>query len=438
MTTIMAVRLAFSCVLAAGATALAATAKAGGFAVDAQSAQFEGSAFAGNAAGAGLSSAFWNSAAMAEAGWGVTSESHYVLFLPDAPVTALPGTAVPPGTSLTTDVDRIAVTGASYAAHRLNAQTVLGIAINSPFGLGTEADDPNWAGQYHGRSAKALTVNVNPVLAFNVAPGLAVGVGAQIQYADLKFRAAPSGLPANHPSAGLNVDDIGFGATAGVLWQPQPGTSIGLGYRSPIKHTLRGDSFVVGDSVVGLPFAPFKVAGDVTLPELVTLSIRRAVSPRVRLLGTLEWTNWSRLTRVDFTATSPGGIGGVSFQPGDLASRFAFNWHDGWVFALGGEYDWSPNTTVRAGVSYQISPIRKAEERFTLIPDSDLVVVGVGATYKYSDTLSFDMSYNHVFFRDAPINRALTDALAPIPLVAIAEPSLDIIGVSMKIKWGGP
>jgi long-chain fatty acid transport protein len=420
------------------ATTASTAASAGGFAVAAQSAQFQGSAFAGTAAGAGLSSAFWNSAAIAEAGWGVTSESHYVLFLPDAPVTALPGSVVPPGTSLTTDVDRVAIAGAGYGAYRLNAQTVLGIAINSPFGLGTEADDPNWAGQYHGRSSKAVTVNVNPVLAFNVAPGLAVGIGAQTQYADLKFRTAPSGLPPNHPSAGLNVDDIGFGATAGVLWQPQPGTSIGLGYRSAIRHTLRGDSFIVGNSVVGLPFAPFKVEADVVLPEQVTLSMRQAVSPGVRVLGTVEWTNWSRLATVDFVATSPGGIGGVSFQPGDLVSRFAFNWHDGWVFALGGEYDWSASTTLRAGVSYQISPIRKAEERFTLIPDSDLVVGGVGATYKYNETLSFDISYNHVFFKDAPINRALTDALAPIPLVAVAEPSLDIIGVSMKIKWGGP
>jgi long-chain fatty acid transport protein len=406
--------------------------------VSAQSAQFQGSAFAGTAAGAGLSSGFWNPAAMAEADWGITSESHFVLFMPDARVTALPGTAVPTGTDLTTDIDRVAAVGASYGAYRLNAQMVLGIAINSPFGLGTEADDANWAGQYHGRSSKALTVNVNPMLAFNVAPGLAVGIGAQVQYADLKFRTNTAGLMPNHPSSGINADDIGFGATAGVLWQPVQGTSVGLGYRSAIWHTLRGDSFVVGNSVVGLPFAPLKVEADVVLPEQVTLSTRQAVSPGVRVLGTVEWTNWSRLATVDFVATSPGGIGGVSFQPGDLASRFTFNWHDGWVFALGSEYDWSASTTLRAGVSYQISPIRKAEERFTLIPDSDLVVVGVGATYKYSDTLSFDVSYMHVFFEAAPINRAQTNTLASLPLVAVAESSLDAIAVSMKLKWGGP
>ena len=53
------------------------TAQAGGFAIREQSAQFQGSSFAGNAAGGGLSSMYWNPAALGQAGAGFSSESHY-------------------------------------------------------------------------------------------------------------------------------------------------------------------------------------------------------------------------------------------------------------------------------------------------------------------------------------------------------------------------
>ena len=52
-------------------------AEAGGFAIREQSAQFQGSSFAGSAAGGGLSSMYWNPAALGQADWGLISESHF-------------------------------------------------------------------------------------------------------------------------------------------------------------------------------------------------------------------------------------------------------------------------------------------------------------------------------------------------------------------------
>jgi long-chain fatty acid transport protein len=319
---------------------------------------------------------------------------------------------------------------------------VLGLSINAPFGLSTEADE-NWGGQYHGRSGKIFTVNVNPMLSYNLAPNLSVGIGVQIQYGQIVFKANP-GLAPNHPNAGFDVDDIGFGATAGLLWRPAPGTTIGLGFRSAIEHDFEGDFFVAGGQVtVGpatLPFANFGLEGNVMLPEMVTLSLRQELSATTRLLASVEWTNWSRLGVVRFDATSAGGappVPQLTFAPGDTVSTFEFNWHDGWFFALGGEYDWSPSLTLRAGVAYEISPIQNADERFSLITDSDRIWVSAGLSYQWSDRVGVDLAYSHIFFDDASIDRATTTGGASLALVADVEQSADIISAGLRIRWGG-
>jgi len=432
--------------------ASAGAAEAGGLAVREQSAIFQGLSFAGDAAGGALSSSFWNPAAISEAGWGLQSESALSAILGSSEVTPRAGTTFPsPGGPVgappsflneAEDIGRPALVAASYYAYRLSPDLVLGLAINAPFGLSTEADE-NWGGQYHGRSGKIFTINVNPMLSYNLAPNLSVGVGVQIQYGQIVFKGNPNLAP-GHPNAGFDVDDIGFGATAGLLWKPAPGTTIGLGFRSAIEHDFEGDFFVVGGQLnlpvfpFALPFTDVGLEGSVMLPEMVTLSLRQALSPSTRLLASVEWTNWSRLGTVTFNATSTGGAPPLRpIAPGDAVSTFEFNWHDGWFFALGGEYDYSPSLTLRAGVAYEISPIHNANERFSLITDSDRIWLSAGLSYRLSERLAVDLAYSHIFFEDASIDRATNTSGAPLALVADVEQSADIISAGLRIKWGG-
>ena len=170
----------------------AGTASAGGFAVREQSTVFLGSAFAGAAAGGSLGSMFWNSAATAQFP-GLNSESSYTLILPNADVTVTrlgapapgAGLTLPPGTPNTTsgDIGIDAVVGASYGAYQLSPDAWVGIAINSPFGLGTKPENFNYLGSFLGTTTKLITINANPTFAYKVAPGLTVGAGVQIEWA---------------------------------------------------------------------------------------------------------------------------------------------------------------------------------------------------------------------------------------------------------------
>ncbi|HET7852402.1 MAG TPA: outer membrane protein transport protein [Methyloceanibacter sp.] len=410
---------------------------AGGFEVQ-QSAYFQGMSFAGAAAGGpSLASISWNPAASAFAAWGLSTESSYAGVFPEANLTVLnPEVQPPPPGTDKVDVGRNSLVGASYNTLRASDRTVLALTITAPFGLVTKPDDVNWAGKYEAVTTKIFSINATPSVSYEVVPGLALGIGVQFQYFDLlELRAAT-------PAGGSNVsgDNVGTGVVAGVNFSPNPGTSIGLGFRSSIDHTLRGDfrlrfnpdtAKLVGSRVFETP-----AEAEIDLPDKLTFSFRQAVSPRARLLGTVDWTNWSRFGVV------PIRLGGPfpPLEAGDAVANIVFNWQDGWMFALGGEFDWSPRLTLRTGVGYEISPVDGPTTRLVQVPDSNHTWVSAGATYRWSENFSFDLAYSHGFFEDdAPFERlpAAVQLQSLPPLIGTADVSADVVSVGWRWRFGG-
>ena len=428
----------FGFAVAAGAIAAtlsASSASAGGFAIREQSASGLGSAFAGSAAGYDLSSMFWNPAAVGVKS-GLNTESHYSILALQTelkgatlagPVVALvPALA---GLPTETDIGGLAALGSTYLNYEFAPGTFVGLSVSSPFGLVTKPDDTNWAGFMHGRRAQIFTLNVNPVAGYRVAPGITIGAGPTFQYMKTTLKFAPAAAP-GIASATIRADDVGIGFTAGVLMQ-SGGTSLGLGFRSKVRQELTG-------SFINAPLA-FSTAARVDLetPETVTASIRQAITPGVRLLGTVEWTNWSRIKTVvvrdrnNFFAATGGVI-----------TTLPLNWDDGWFFSGGLEFDYSKKLTLRGGVAYEISPIDDPTKRIAQLPDTDRLWVSVGATYKWSDALTFDVAYSHIFVDDTQLQQTVERnfgiaGIQPVTLSANSEASVDILSVSMKMKLGG-
>lgn len=408
--------------LALALTAGASAALAGGYAVREQSTVFQGSGFAGAAAGGSLGAMYWNSAATAQFS-GLTTESSYTLILPSADVAVesiggFPAALAAPGVSTESgDTGIDALVGASYASYQISQDLWVGMAINSPFGLATKPEDLNYAGSVLGRTTKLLTVNANPTVAYKLAPGITVGAGVQIEWARGKLQFAGGGPTG--PTIQFKGDDFAFGATAGIMIEPASGTTIGLGYRSRLTHELDGgvDSFTQG----GTPLR-IGATGEVKLPDIVTLSLRQAITPDFRLLGTVEWSNWSRFSELTVRPDVP--IGNIIF-PAD--------WSDGWFFALGGEYDYSATLTLRGGVSYELSPVDAPEKRFTTIPDADRFGLNAGLSYKYSEATTIDFAYSHLFIEDADFVRRNVGTL--VEFAGNVEASVDLISIGMRTRW---
>lgn len=399
---------------------------AGGFGIE-QSAYYQGMSFAGAAAGGGpsLASISWNPATASFAGAGLAFESSYSVVLLSAGVTVSnPQDQLVAGPA-ETEMGRNALVGASYATWRIDSKTVLALSLTSPFGLGTKAENQDWVGSFQGLTTSVFNLNAAPIISYEIAPGLSIAAGLQIDYFDLQRQTAATALG----TANLRADDFGIGVVAGISYAPSASTSIGLGYRSAIDHTVKGHL-----TVSGIDEAPIKAP--VTLPEMLSLGIRQAVSPTTRILGEVEWVNWSRLGVVPIELQGPF----LGLPAGATASNLDFRWRDGWLFAVGGEYDWSPALTLRTGVNYEISPVDGPTTRLVQDPDSNRIWASIGASYMTSASTRWDFSYSHVFFEDnAPFDRVGASTQFATPhLLGTADVGMDVISVGWKTVWGGP
>jgi len=430
------------------ATALVASAaavseaRAGGFGIREQSAYFLGDEFAGAAAGGDISSMFWNPAATATL-QGFNSSSSYTGIIATGNEHATGGLLSTFGAPSSTDVGTSALVPSSYWTLQLTDQLYAGLALNAPFGLITKPDNL-WAGSPLATTTKVFSLDANPTLAYKITPTLTVGAGVQIEYFEIKLDhgdAAPAG-PAIIPARNYQADDVGVGFTAGAIWQPMAGTSLGLGYRSAVNVNVSGlystSGFVVPPATV-FPPASSIANGKLTLPDEVTFSVRQAITNQLTLLGTVEWTRWSSVGTVN--ATNP-----YCFLSGPgICENLPLNFRDGWFYSIGAEYAYSPALTLRTGVGYEVSPITDAT-RNILLPDSDRVHLGFGASYKWSDKITFNVAYSHLFFdnmtfcmaQGTGISYAHCTPANPNTLISgTADTSVDIVSVGVNYKFYG-
>lgn len=409
-------------------TALAAatsSASAGGFGIREQSATAQGVSFAGAASGSGgLSSMFWNPATITMApGW--QSENHLSFIIPESKITPVAGTSpllLPLGPSGDIGLDAAVVAG--YNSYQVNDRLWVGLSAGAPFGLATK---PNFtsAGQPYARTARIVSFNVNPVIGFKVNEWLSIAAGPTFQYFDLKSRRA-SGFAPTSPNITVEGDDIGVGFTAGVTLTPFAGTSLGVGFRSSVHHRLEGNLLT--------PVSVTPVSANVNTPETVTVGLSQQVTQDLRLHAGFEWTNWSRLK-------TPAIVG-----PAGPIAGFPLNYKDGYFYSVGAEYQFLPQWVVRAGVAYEDSPITEAV-RSPRLPDNDRIWLSLGASYQWSDKLSFDLAYSHIFVRNTRIRIVqgqqdfIADPRLPgggLPLVADVDSRVDIVSVGMKYRWDNP
>jgi long-chain fatty acid transport protein len=439
--------------LAAGSAAVS-EAQAGAFGVREQSAYFMGDAYAGNAAGVDISSMFWNPAATAALP-GFNSSSSYTGVIGRADEHATGGLfvngsapAFAPGLASSTDVGTSALVPASYATLQLTDRLYAGVGLNAPFGFITKPDNLSWAGSPIATTTKVFSIDANPTVAYKITPTLTVGAGVQIEYFEIKLDRSSFNsqlFGPITPSRTYKADDVGVGATAGVLWQPREGTSVGLGYRSAVTVNVSGLYTNGAFAIPGLPPTPVAglstiATGKLTLPDELTFSVRQAIDSQLTLLGTVEWNRWSSVGNV--TATGAG-------CPAGTCETLHLNYQDGWFFSAGAEYAYSPSLTLRTGVGYEMSPI-KDSVRDILLPDSNRVHLNFGASYKWSDKITINAAYSHVFFDDAPfcianpaLNGGTSHCNAGTPAGSVllqggADVSVDIVSVGVNYKFYGP
>lgn len=405
-------------------------AEAGGFGLREQSAYYQGSAFAGNAAGgAGLASMYWNPAALSFVP-GLQAEGNVTYIAPHASIDVLSAYSALQNNLGTTGVDNIVDSAAlptgyvNYAWDRF----AWGVSVTSPYGLVTDANC-GWSGRYYGCYSRIFDVNMAAQVAYKVNNWLTIGGGLQANYMDARLSQAQyiTGYP-TFISGSSQVDgsSMAYGFTLGALLTLAPGTTLGVGYRSQLSQNLEGITTVYGPNAK--PVAWMGAQADMTLPDQITASLRAKIDPQWTVLGTVEWTNWSTMQQLAI-------VSGTS-----VSSVLPMHWDDGWFFSGGLEYQWNTQLAVRAGLAYEISPVTDAY-RTPRLPDSNRFWLSAGLTYAWTPQLSMDLAYTHIFGQSGDINQGPSDPSNLTRGVLVAQVDnayVNIVSLGVRYRFDAP
>jgi len=425
------------------ASTLSSMSYAAGFAIIEQSVTGLGRAFAGSAAVAeDASTIFFN-----PAGLTYLSHSEFATGLnfinPESDFTN-EGSTIPSslgGTAITGSGDdggKLGIVPNLYYAHRLNDRMVAGVGVNAPFGLVTEYDD-NWVGRYHAIKSDLKTININPSLAFKTTVKLSLGFGITLHYIELELTQAVDfgavcaaasvgacAAPQAHDGkAKITADDWSWGYNLGLIFQATDATRVGLAYRSKISHHLEGkgsfdipDNGAVQSVASGAGFANGDIDGKVTLPESASLAIHHQINDKWAVMGDASWTRWSRFQVLAINSTDSDRLNSSKDE----------KWNNNMRYGLGLTYIHNDTWTFRGGVAYEETPVSD-QYRTPRIPDENRKWLAMGASYKYSDNITLDAGYTHIFLNDPTINDTDNNGYT---VKGEYDSSVDILAIQMR------
>lgn len=396
-------------------------AMAGGFFVRQQSTSAQASAFAGaSARGSDPSHLFYNPATIVD-----NPDNNLTIdfrgFFPTADISASQATNLLGqnviGRGPSGEMTDPALAPGLFVSSALSENVFVGVGVSAPFAVIIESR-PSWAGQFQLVKTDMTTMNVNPVMAWKIFPGVTISGGMQVQKFETDVRKTEILQIATPPFTTetlgfLKGEDTGIGATAGLLLESGNGARLGIGYRSAVKHEMKGTAGVKS------PIVPVDTAFfDITLPQVVTIGGELPLGDRITLLGETQWIDWSVFEGfiIDFGSGRPTEVRGQ-------------DWRDTWFVSGGVRVKVSDSTDVSAGVSYD-QGISKGAGGNTLSPDGDRTGVSLGLTRQISETTTASLSYMHLFIDDSPINVQNQSGT----LTANFASDLDIVGFSLTFR----
>lgn len=427
----------FVAVTTVSLTALAlfpGAAHAGGFYLQEQSVKAAGRAFSGEVADEGADSLWWNPAAIAD----IEQNEVYIgisTILPSAKVRdngtviVRPGQPAAPvgGNPLAKDPIETGILPSSAVAIRLTDRLVAGLAVSAPYSFTTNYDADSWV-RYTADKSKLRTIDIQPSLAIAATDWLRLGVAANIEYSDATLTNALPNLVAALPDGEQRLEgdgwDLGWSAGAQVHTGPM---TLGVSYKSSIKHTLAGR--VETSGLLG-PLAPANGTIDADAafrtPWQFIMGGRFKASDKLTLNAQVVRIGWS-----EFDAIRLGD---------PINQAIPENYRNTWSFAGGLDYDVSPEWTVRAGVQHDQTPTRDGE-RDARVPDSDRWNFAGGTSYDVSKRFTIDAAVNYVSFKDASIDRvtaAYAGTAAQTPIIVdgrLEDTSAIVLAIGGRFRF---
>lgn len=296
-----------------------------------------------------------------------------------------------------------------YATIPLPFDFAFGWGNYTEYGLGTKYGS-RWDLAADTRKTTMEQVTLNPNLAYKITDWWSVSAGIRGSYIrflnhkkpfygetfNVAIPVPPGSIPAEADlNSRLKGDDWDMGWNAAMTFKPTDDLSIGLVYRSMIRHKIKGN-FDLNGTVATAPGGPLPggiplrqyhehtyASAKLRLPESLTLGVNYNVTPRYRVGSAITYTRWSSLDKIDFKI---GGGHGYTQK---------FDWQDTVRVGFGMEYDFLDWLSGRIGYTFDEDPTSKHHQS-TMLPAGDRHIIGMGLGFKITENLTLDLGYNFI------------------------------------------
>lgn len=332
----------------------------------------------------------------------------------------------------------------------LSENWAFGFSLAAPFGLETNYGNSSVV-RYSATKTELETIDLSPSLAFKATNNFSVGAGVDIEHLDATFNGV-AGAPYVANAEGLSNSALdtqsinegsgwGVGWHAGLLYQFNPATRVGLTYHSQVRFALDGNSKLTGPLAnQGSVTSPGVVRNnnlhaDITLPPSTELSAYHDFNQQWSIDGSIMYTQWSKFNN-ELRIQNVQGIAQASaISPltyPQITVGLPNDFRNTWRFAIGANYHPIPKWIFRVGTGYDESPVRD-QYRGVRLPDGDRYALALGAHYQALKTLGFDVGWTHLFIKNVNVNLNSTTGTQVANVTGSYKSSADIIGA--QLTW---
>jgi long-chain fatty acid transport protein len=249
---------------------------------------------------------------------------------------------------------------------------------------------------------------------YKVNEALSLGASVFAERMEVKLRdavdfgalLAASSVPGFSPTSAdgyINIDghNTAVGYTLGALLRPADGTTVGLAYRSEVKHkpknaqvdfSVPGAANAVLSAARPNTFVSTIASTELTMPSSWTLSVSQQLNDQWTVMADYSRTQWEKFGSVvlDFASNLPD-------------ETLHFGYRNTSFYSVGTEYRANDSWTLRGGVAYDQTPVTDAV-RDVRVPDVSRKWLSLGATWQASKLLTYSVGYTHLFIKDTSVS----------------------------------
>lgn len=293
-------------------------------------------------------------------------------------------TPPPPANTNRFHVDnKLAAAPQLFLTHSLEKTPLsFGLGVYAPYGAGIRwPQDTGFRAVAIEGSLTYLTIN--PVVAWEPIPGLSIGGGLKVNYANIELEQGLLRFEEPLPNFfRFKGDGWSLGYNLGVLWQPYPKISFGAAFRSSSTITLSGHTEFEQFPVI--PTTERTAHMDFEFPLGAVFGISYRPTPKWNFEFNADYTDWSSFETNNIEQAPPP-------FPVKQNIPVALNWKPSWMYEVGATRYFENRWHLSAGYVFNENSVQD-KTYSPLAADLDRYFITLGAGHK-GKRYDFDVAY---------------------------------------------